>query len=99
MATLRNPRKYQSLIILFQFFLLIQIQLVLCYQYKVGDLNAWNIPSSANKDVYLKWSKNHIFKLGDSICKSTFLAQIFKILPFFDTLCKNIQPHQSTLLN
>ncbi|XP_055819331.1 stellacyanin [Solanum dulcamara] len=67
MATLRFPRKYQPLIILFQFFVLIQTQIVLCYQYKVGDLNAWNIPSSANQDVYLKWSKNHLFKLGDSL--------------------------------
>ncbi|KAK4365041.1 hypothetical protein RND71_016399 [Anisodus tanguticus] len=66
MATLRIPRKYQSLYILFQLFLLIQTQ-VLCYQYKVGDLNAWNIPSSANKEVYVKWSKNHPFKLGDSL--------------------------------
>ncbi|KAF3635191.1 stellacyanin [Capsicum chacoense] len=67
MATLRIPRKYQPLYILFQLFLLIQSQLVLCYQYKVGDLNAWNIPSSANRDVYVKWSKNHLFKLGDSL--------------------------------
>ncbi|XP_060208320.1 early nodulin-like protein 8 [Lycium barbarum] len=67
MATLRIPRKYHSLYIVFQLFLLIQTKLVLCYQYKVGDLNAWNIPSSANKDVYVKWSKNHVLKLGDSI--------------------------------
>ncbi|MCD9639561.1 hypothetical protein HAX54_024177 [Datura stramonium] len=66
MATLRIPRKCHPLYILFQFFLLIQSQ-VLCYEYKVGDLNAWNIPSSANPDVYVKWSKNHIFKLGDSL--------------------------------
>ncbi|OIT20363.1 PREDICTED: stellacyanin [Nicotiana attenuata] len=66
MATLSIPRKYHSLYIIFQFFLLIQTK-VLCYQYKVGDLSAWNVPSSANKDVYTKWSKNHVFKIGDSI--------------------------------
>ncbi|CAN4076714.1 unnamed protein product [Withania somnifera] len=67
MVTLRIPRKHYPLYILFQFFLLIESQLVLCVQYKVGDLNAWNIPSSANRDVYIKWSKNHLFKLGDSL--------------------------------
>ncbi|KAM1760138.1 hypothetical protein ACFX11_003050 [Malus domestica] len=48
-----------------QFLMLIQSQ-VLCYQYKVGDLDAWGIPTSANPQVYIKWSKYHQFKLGDS---------------------------------
>ena len=50
------------------------IVLSLCsaYQYKVGDLDAWSIPSSANPDVYTKWSKNHIFRVGDSLRKFTF---------------------------
>ncbi|KAM2313942.1 hypothetical protein ACFX1S_027032 [Malus domestica] len=46
--------------------MLIQSQ-VLCYQYKVGDLGAWGIPTSANPQVYIKWSKYHQFKLGDSL--------------------------------
>ncbi|KAJ8424101.1 hypothetical protein Cgig2_000847 [Carnegiea gigantea] len=45
------------------------IALSLCsaYQYKVGDLDAWGIPTSANPDVYTKWSKNYIFRVGDSL--------------------------------
>ncbi|KAL2327119.1 hypothetical protein Fmac_020546 [Flemingia macrophylla] len=40
---------------------------VQCYQYKVGDLNAWGIPTSANKQVYDKWSKYHNLTIGDSL--------------------------------
>ncbi|KAL4361291.1 hypothetical protein GQ457_04G016930 [Hibiscus cannabinus] len=61
MANLRN-----HLFCAFQFLLLLQTQ-VLCYQYKVGDLDAWGIPTSANPQVYAKWSKLHSFKLGDSL--------------------------------
>ncbi|KEH42900.1 putative cupredoxin [Medicago truncatula] len=47
---------------------LLQIQTkVFCYQFKVGDLNAWGIPTSANPQVYAKWSKFHNFTLGDSL--------------------------------
>ncbi|XP_022737969.1 mavicyanin-like [Durio zibethinus] len=49
-----------------KFFLLVQTK-VLCYQYKVGDLDAWGIPTSANPQVYAKWSKYHSFKIGDSL--------------------------------
>ncbi|KAF1002162.1 early nodulin-like protein 8 [Apium graveolens] len=48
------------------FFMLIQTQ-VLCYQYKVGDLRAWGLPSSLNKNVYAKWSKKYSLKIGDSL--------------------------------
>ncbi|TKY52014.1 Early nodulin protein 1 [Spatholobus suberectus] len=47
---------------------LFQIQdKVLCYQYKVGDLDAWGIPTSANPQVYTKWSKYHNLTIGDSL--------------------------------
>ncbi|CAI9093393.1 OLC1v1028891C1 [Oldenlandia corymbosa var. corymbosa] len=53
-----------------QFFFLLMIQaatFISCYQYKVGDLHAWNKPTSANPDIYAKWSENHKFQLGDSL--------------------------------
>ncbi|CAN6713324.1 unnamed protein product [Malus baccata var. baccata] len=64
MANLTTPRLYFLLAL--QFLMLIQSQ-VLCYQYKVGDLDSWGIPTSANPQVYTKWSKYHQFKLGDSL--------------------------------
>ncbi|KAM1476966.1 hypothetical protein ACFX1Q_038344 [Malus domestica] len=64
MANLTTPR-LQFLLAL-QLLMLIQSQ-VLCYQYKVGDLDSWGIPTSANPQVYTKWSKYHQFKLGDSL--------------------------------
>lgn len=48
------------------FFVLIQTQ-VLCYQYKVGDLSAWGLPTSSNKNVYAKWSQKYNIKIGDSL--------------------------------
>ncbi|KAL6175213.1 hypothetical protein ACLB2K_051855 [Fragaria x ananassa] len=57
-----TPR-YQFLLAL-QFLLLVRVW---CYQYKVGDLDAWGIPTSANPQVYTKWSKYHSFKSGDSL--------------------------------
>ena len=53
------------------FLVLMQTQ-VLCYQYKVGDLSAWGIPTSSNKNVYSKWSKKYSLKIGDSLRKLTF---------------------------
>nr|GMD10410.1 early nodulin-like protein 1 [Ipomoea batatas] len=47
--------------------LLIHTTSVFCYQYKVGDLDSWNIPSSANPKVYAQWAKDHVFKIGDSL--------------------------------
>ncbi|KAF8379969.1 hypothetical protein HHK36_027435 [Tetracentron sinense] len=64
MANPRSPR-YQFLCA-FQFLLLLQTQ-VFCYQYKVGDLAAWGIPTSANPHVYTNWSKKYILKIGDSL--------------------------------
>ncbi|KAK9274616.1 hypothetical protein L1049_021866 [Liquidambar formosana] len=64
MANLGSPR-YQ-LLCAFQFLVLLQTK-VFCYQYKVGDLDAWGIPTSANSDVYTYWPKNHVFKIGDSL--------------------------------
>lgn len=47
--------------------LLVQATCAFCYQYKVGDLDSWNIPSSGNSKVYAKWAKHHVFKIGDSL--------------------------------
>ncbi|KDP25193.1 hypothetical protein JCGZ_20349 [Jatropha curcas] len=64
MAIVRSPKTL--IFYAFQLFLLVQIQ-VSCYQYKVGDLDAWGIPTSANPKVYSFWSKYHTFKIGDSL--------------------------------
>ncbi|KAG9452640.1 hypothetical protein H6P81_005544 [Aristolochia fimbriata] len=40
---------------------------VLCYQYQVGDLDAWGIPTKANPQVYNNWPKKHHFQIGDSL--------------------------------
>ncbi|KAB2037838.1 hypothetical protein ES319_D03G104100v1 [Gossypium barbadense] len=64
MANLRSLTKH--FISACQLLLLLQAK-VFCSQYKVGDLDAWGIPTSANPQVYAKWSKNHSFKLGDSL--------------------------------
>ncbi|KAL9251538.1 Early nodulin-like protein [Drosera capensis] len=45
----------------------IQSRWALCYQYKVGDLDSWGIPSSADPHVYNKWPQYHDFKIGDSL--------------------------------
>ncbi|TKY47943.1 Early nodulin protein 1 [Spatholobus suberectus] len=66
MPNLRSPRFNQFLVSLLV--TLIQIQTkVRCYQYKVGDLDAWGIPTSANSQVYDKWSKYDNLKIGDSL--------------------------------
>ncbi|KAH7513674.1 hypothetical protein FEM48_Zijuj11G0006000 [Ziziphus jujuba var. spinosa] len=64
MASLRSPKN--SFWLAFLFLAFVQTQ-VLCYQYKVGDLDSWGIPSSANPQVYAKWSKYHTFRIGDSL--------------------------------
>ncbi|XVE58138.1 hypothetical protein DITRI_Ditri04bG0146100 [Diplodiscus trichospermus] len=64
MANLRNPGYH--FFFAFLFILLVQIK-VQSYQYKVGDLDAWGIPTSANPQVYAKWSKYQSFKIGDSL--------------------------------
>ncbi|KAJ1376043.1 Tetratricopeptide-like helical domain superfamily [Sesbania bispinosa] len=40
---------------------------VLCYQFKVGDLDAWGLPTSGNSHIYDKWSKYHNLHIGDSL--------------------------------
>ncbi|KAK1257647.1 hypothetical protein QJS04_geneDACA019905 [Acorus gramineus] len=40
---------------------------VWCYQYKVGDLDSWGLPTPANPKVYENWSLKHKFKIGDSL--------------------------------
>ncbi|XP_059444383.1 early nodulin-like protein 8 [Corylus avellana] len=64
MANLRSTMYF--FLLAFQFLVLLQTN-VLCYQYKVGDLDAWGIPTSANPQVYTKWSKYHTIKIGDSL--------------------------------
>ncbi|KAJ9148134.1 hypothetical protein P3X46_030221 [Hevea brasiliensis] len=64
MANLRSPKFL--VLYSFQLFFLVQIQ-VSCYQYKVGDLDAWGIPTSANPQVYSFWPKYHTFQIGDSL--------------------------------
>lgn len=47
---------------------LVQFQAkMFCYQFKVGDLDSWGMPTSANPQVYTKWSKYHNFTIGDSL--------------------------------
>lgn len=77
MANLRSTPRYQFLLAL-QFLMLVQ-STVWCYQYKVGDLDAWGLPTSANPQVYTKWSKYHSFKIGDSLCKFPFSPLCFLI--------------------
>ncbi|RRT58701.1 hypothetical protein B296_00041581 [Ensete ventricosum] len=38
-----------------------------CYQYKVGDLDCWGLPPPSNPLLYSSWSRNHFFRLGDSL--------------------------------
>ncbi|EEF43427.1 stellacyanin [Ricinus communis] len=64
MANLRSPKF--MVLYAFQLIFLVHFQ-VSCYQYKVGDLDAWGIPTSANPKVYIFWSKYHTFKIGDSL--------------------------------
>lgn len=52
---------------------------VLCFQYKVGDLDAWGIPTSGNRHVYTNWAQKHHFQIGDSLCKLIFLHSIFRV--------------------
>ncbi|KAK9122232.1 hypothetical protein Syun_019849 [Stephania yunnanensis] len=70
MGVLRIPKHH----IFFAFPLLVSLHIykVICYQYKVGDLDAWGIPTAANPHVYTYWSKYHNFKLGDSLLLHIF---------------------------
>nr|AFK45031.1 unknown [Lotus japonicus] len=65
MANVLNHNWFFSVFLLI---LLLQIQTkVLCFQYKVGDLACWGLPTSANSQLYGKWSKYHNLTLGDSL--------------------------------
>ncbi|KAL2551064.1 early nodulin-like protein 8 [Forsythia ovata] len=64
MGTFRIPRHYFWYGL--QFLVLIE-SVVYGTIYQVGDLDAWGIPSESNPNVYSKWSKNHEFKIGDSL--------------------------------
>ncbi|XP_010252509.1 PREDICTED: mavicyanin [Nelumbo nucifera] len=64
MANFRSTRC--QLFCAFQLLLLLQTQ-VTCYRYKVGDLDAWGVPTSANRHVYTNWSNKHQFRAGDSL--------------------------------
>ncbi|XP_077246311.1 early nodulin-like protein 8 [Tasmannia lanceolata] len=57
--------KYQILCAL-HFLVFLQTK-VLCYQYKVGDLDDWGVPTSANPLIYTNWSQKHQFTIGDSL--------------------------------
>ncbi|KAK7278318.1 hypothetical protein RJT34_23345 [Clitoria ternatea] len=64
MANLLSHNKFLVSLLL----TLVQIQtMVLSYQYKVGDLDSWGIPTSANPQIYTKWSKDHNLTIGDSL--------------------------------
>ncbi|KAI3972185.1 hypothetical protein MKW92_037346 [Papaver armeniacum] len=59
--------KYQ-LFLAIQFLVLLFLQTnVICYQFKVGNMNAWGIPTSANPNVYTNWAKKYHPKIGDSL--------------------------------
>ncbi|KAF5189337.1 Early nodulin-like protein [Thalictrum thalictroides] len=49
-----------------QFLMLLQTN-VIGFEYKVGNLDAWGIPTSTNKQVYTTWSNKQTFQLGDSL--------------------------------
>ncbi|KAL7111101.1 hypothetical protein ACP275_05G066800 [Erythranthe tilingii] len=67
MAILKSPKHHFWCTVVI-FLLSIQNKLVMCSSiYKVGDLDGWGIPPSSNPQVYTKWSKNHKFKIGDSL--------------------------------
>ncbi|XP_065858496.1 early nodulin-like protein 8 [Euphorbia lathyris] len=64
MGNLRIPKL--MVLYVFELFILVQIQ-VSCYQFKVGDLDSWGIPSPANPQIYSFWSKSHSIDIGDSL--------------------------------
>ncbi|MED6133898.1 hypothetical protein PIB30_032579 [Stylosanthes scabra] len=59
---------HNSLLLFSLFLILVQIQTIVhCFQYKVGDLDSWGIPTSSNQQLYTKWAKNNDIKIGDSL--------------------------------
>ncbi|ERN13360.1 early nodulin-like protein 1 [Amborella trichopoda] len=54
----------------FQACLLLSLKIaVTCgaYEFKVGGLHAWGIPTKANAQIYNNWSKSNRFHIGDSL--------------------------------
>lgn len=90
MANVRSSGGFPLLCAAFQFLMVVQTR-VSCYQYKVGDLDAWGIPTSANPHVYPNWSKKQVFKIGDSLCKLFlfFFFTWFSISLFHQTYIYN----------
>jgi len=37
------------------------------YEFKVGGLDAWALPTGGRTDLYQKWATNNTFKVGDSL--------------------------------
>ncbi|WCJ26610.1 early nodulin-like protein 8 [Euphorbia peplus] len=64
MGNLTAPKS--TVLYLLHLFILVQIQ-VSCYQFKVGDLDSWGIPSPSNPQLYSFWSKSHSLTIGDSL--------------------------------
>ncbi|GJW21762.1 early nodulin-like protein 1 [Tanacetum coccineum] len=48
------------------FFVLMQAN-VFAYQYQVGNLQSWNVPTSEDPKVYANWPKKLTFRIGDSL--------------------------------
>ncbi|XP_031498549.1 mavicyanin-like [Nymphaea colorata] len=40
---------------------------VLCYLFRVGDLDAWGVPAPVTPKIYDDWSQNNKFRIGDSL--------------------------------
>ena len=73
------------------------------YEFKVGGLDAWAIPTGGRTDLYQKWVANNTFKVGDSICK--FFSSFAFVLCTFLLNCLSISvvyslglPHLFTFL-
>lgn len=58
--------------------ILLQIHSVICYQYKVGDLDSWGLPTSENPKIYMYWSKYHSLQIGDSLSKCICFSSSLK---------------------
>ncbi|CAN6466087.1 unnamed protein product [Victoria cruziana] len=40
---------------------------VLCYLFRVGDLDAWGVPAPVTPKIYDDWSQKNQFRIGDSL--------------------------------
>nr|GEW62962.1 early nodulin-like protein 1 [Tanacetum cinerariifolium] len=55
-----------GLLFAIMFFVLMQAN-VFAYQYQVGNLQSWNVPTSEDPKVYANWPKKLTFRIGDSL--------------------------------